>query len=168
LHHTNIVPVFGVGESEGQHYSVMQFIPGLGLDAVLEEVKRLRGPRREAEAPAHQAGGGRLSAAEAAQSLLSGQFAAAPTHETSQERPSPDQATAWANPVPSCSVILPGQASRSSVMDSAGRYARSVALVGVQVADALDHAHRQGTLHRDIKPSNLLFGRPWDGLGRRL
>ena len=43
LHHTNIVPVFGVGESEGQHYYVMQFIPGLGLDAVLEEIKRLRG-----------------------------------------------------------------------------------------------------------------------------
>src|SRR5262249_55799400 len=31
LHHTNIVPVFGVGEAEGQHYFVMQFIPGLGL-----------------------------------------------------------------------------------------------------------------------------------------
>ena len=36
LHHTNIVPVFGVGESEGVHYYVMQFIPGLGLDAVLQ------------------------------------------------------------------------------------------------------------------------------------
>ena len=36
LHHTNIVPVFGVGESEGIHYYVMQFIPGLGLDAVLD------------------------------------------------------------------------------------------------------------------------------------
>jgi serine/threonine protein kinase len=31
LHHTNIVPVFGVGEAEGLHYYVMQFIPGLGL-----------------------------------------------------------------------------------------------------------------------------------------
>src|SRR5262249_17045536 len=32
LHHTNIVPVFGVGEHEGLPYYVMQFIPGLGLD----------------------------------------------------------------------------------------------------------------------------------------
>jgi serine/threonine protein kinase len=38
LHHTNIVPVFGVGEGEGVHYYVMQFIQGLGLDAVLDEV----------------------------------------------------------------------------------------------------------------------------------
>src|SRR5262245_61261065 len=32
LHHTNIVPVFGVGEQDGLHYYVMQFIQGLGLD----------------------------------------------------------------------------------------------------------------------------------------
>src|SRR5262245_10955148 len=37
LHHTNIVPVFGVGEHEGLPYYVMQFIPGLGLDQVLVE-----------------------------------------------------------------------------------------------------------------------------------
>ena len=42
LHHTTIVPVFGVGESDGVHYYVMQFIHGLGLDEVLVELKRLR------------------------------------------------------------------------------------------------------------------------------
>jgi serine/threonine protein kinase len=30
LHHTNIVPVFGVGEQDGLHYYVMQFIQGPG------------------------------------------------------------------------------------------------------------------------------------------
>ena len=39
LHHTNIVPVFGVGEQDGLHFYAMQFIPGLGLDSVIEEVK---------------------------------------------------------------------------------------------------------------------------------
>ncbi len=43
LHHTHIVPVFGVGEHDGLHYYAMQFIRGHGLDAILNEVKRLRG-----------------------------------------------------------------------------------------------------------------------------
>ena len=42
LHHTNIVPVFGVGEHDGLPYYVMQFIQGLGLDDVLEELKCLQ------------------------------------------------------------------------------------------------------------------------------
>jgi len=35
LHHTNIVEVFGVGEQDGFHYYVMQYIHGVGLDAVI-------------------------------------------------------------------------------------------------------------------------------------
>ena len=39
LHHTNIVPVFGVGEEGGLHYYVMQYIQGQGLDEVLRRVE---------------------------------------------------------------------------------------------------------------------------------
>src|SRR5262249_47265235 len=42
LHHTNIVPVFGVGEHEGLPYYVMQFIQGLGLDVVLDELNHMQ------------------------------------------------------------------------------------------------------------------------------
>jgi serine/threonine protein kinase/Flp pilus assembly protein TadD len=42
LHHTNIVPVFGVGEADGLHYFAMQFIQGQGLEQVIEELRRLR------------------------------------------------------------------------------------------------------------------------------
>ena len=40
LHHTNIVPIFGVGEHEGYHYIVMQLIRGVGLDAVIAELRQ--------------------------------------------------------------------------------------------------------------------------------
>jgi WD40 repeat protein/predicted Ser/Thr protein kinase len=37
LHHTNIVPVFGVGEHDGVHYYAMQFIAGRSLAEVIAE-----------------------------------------------------------------------------------------------------------------------------------
>ena len=56
LHHTNIVPVFGVGEHNGVHYYAMQYIQGQGLDAVLREVKRLRGVKPAEPAPSSAPG----------------------------------------------------------------------------------------------------------------
>jgi len=82
LHHTNIVPIFGVGEHEGLPYYVMQYIKGSGLDARVAEWRRQGGP-------------------------------------------------------------------------SGGDRRRFVARVGVQAAEALQHAHDQGVLHRDVKPANL-------------
>ena len=43
---------------------------------------------------------------------------------------------------------LPGQQARS--------HAREIARLGIQAAEALDHAHSLGVVHRDIKPANLM------------
>jgi serine/threonine protein kinase len=79
LHHTNIVPVFGVGEHDGLPYYVMQFIQGLGLDVVLEELSHMQpgGARTPTGLPA--AGEIRVArrdavAADVARSLLTGKF----------------------------------------------------------------------------------------------
>ncbi len=77
LHHTNIVPIFGVGEHEGTHYYVMQFIQGQGLDAVLAELRKLRDLRTTRPSRASTPGpteGGRV-AADIARSLVTGGFA---------------------------------------------------------------------------------------------
>ena len=46
LHHTNIVPIYGVGEQAGLHYFVMQFIVGRSLDHVLLDLKKQQEPDR--------------------------------------------------------------------------------------------------------------------------
>ena len=75
LHHTNIVPVFGVGEHDGQHYYAMQFIRGLALDSVLDEVKRLKGlagaDARDDDAPT-RSGPSEIPTSMAPRTLISG------------------------------------------------------------------------------------------------
>lgn len=44
LHHTNIVPVFGVGEHDGLPYYAMQLIPGVGLHALAHRWRKGRAP----------------------------------------------------------------------------------------------------------------------------
>src|SRR5262245_58045613 len=123
MHHTNIVPVYGVGEHEGMYYYVMQFIRGLGLDEILGELKRLHQARRgtnaltaarEAIAPPKD-----LSAANVALSLLSGQFARTaaatgeagveaqfgPYAETATRIASPEEGNGSDEPLPAVSLV---------------------------------------------------------------
>jgi hypothetical protein len=51
LHHTNIVPVFDIGEYQGVYHYSMQFIRGQGLDVILRDLRGLR-DRDSADGPA--------------------------------------------------------------------------------------------------------------------
>jgi eukaryotic-like serine/threonine-protein kinase len=137
LHHTNIVPVFGVGEQDGLHYYVMQFIDGRGLDQVLDELE-------------DAAAGGRTRTTPAG--------APAAPHDVTVGYP--DQAPPAA-PVKDTTTPTTAPASSRLARPGSPAYFREVAGLGVQVAGALQHAHGLGILHRDIKPANLLL----DGRG---
>jgi serine/threonine protein kinase len=168
LHHNNIVPVIGVGEENGVHYYAMQYIRGQGLDAVVEELRRLRAGRsplpptaaRKVPAPVDAAGQLKFLAASG---LLTGRFA---THDDEAEPIQGDPANIPATtlgpeaPTRAEEATSPPPTNDHSELSSTlpeAQYYRSVARVGLQVAEALAYAHGQGVLHRDIKPSNLLL-----------
>jgi serine/threonine protein kinase len=130
LHHSNIVPVHYVGCERGVHFYAMQFIEGQTLAEVIEALRQVRGEMRSAERDARSPGSAALRAPRSA--LHDAEGVAGST-----SGPAEALATAYST-------------------DSPGFF-RAAAKLGVQAAEALEHAHAYGVVHRDIKPGNLLM-----------
>ncbi len=160
LHHTNIVPVFGIGEESGSHFFVMQFIDGVPLSTVVRGLAEQR-----------RSNAGSTARNEPLPVAAPHDAAAKPREsEPSPPRENPNAAdsetilfvSGSAPTAPMTTSAGVESESFASIVQSLGlpgtqSYFRSIAQLAVQVADALAYAHQHGFLHRDIKPSNLLL-----------
>ena len=130
LHHTNIVPVFDVGATDGVHYYAMQFIQGQGLDEVLQELRRLRAGEKPTDAPAADL------TASLVDGLKTGQFPAAPVV-----------------PVPRPVPGVPRSEASAILTEPVSHYCRSVARLGVRPPTrSPTHPARPPPRHQALEP----------------
>ena len=180
LHHTNIVPIYGIGEDHGLQYYAMQLIDGVTLEDVIE---CLREDASETRPPPTNPLPTKLNfhTSGAAQLFLRSSWTSPVFGRESESSDSFSESTARKRIISEAETVplselngTPDPLSNEGIDEDLSQrqvtprkrgpflkreYFRNVARTIANVANGLDYAHRQHVLHRDIKPSNLLIDR---------
>ena len=182
LHHTNIVPIYGVGEDQGLQFYAMQFIDGVPLNRMIRTWREAQSGAA-AGVSASPSKAGVLSLAGAVKEILRAQ----PGHpaildehptivdatdesamypsplmevrvqEHSDSVGSPRVVVQSSNREPATSPALPEPPAKPPEVRHRRSFWNEVVRIVIDVASALEHAHHHGVLHRDVKPANLLL-----------
>ncbi len=184
LHHTNIVPVYGVGEDKGLQFYAMQFIEGVPLNRLIRAWRDAEGGHGTNTNPPLSTPGS-LSLVGAVREILNAELATTKAHpgelETATLADAADDSSTYPSPLMQVNlqdrsvgtgvprVVVQSQTDRPTLSSEADQpltpplprehraFWNEIVRLVIDVAQGLEHAHHLGILHRDVKPANLLL-----------
>jgi serine/threonine protein kinase len=144
LHQTHIVPIHTSGQTGPWQYFAMAYIQGVSLNQLVHSTRERETDHGDGRTP---------TLGELADEVLRS------THGDADSRlPDAQPGVQHAAAVPRVPAT-PEPADKGTIrqpLTLSQDYFRSVALVTMQAAEALQHAHAIGVLHRDVKPGNMM------------